>query len=106
MKTKANRILWVREDVATYLGFLEDEGVDVYSFDTLLDVADEYLDFLNDADECLDNIRHCLARAIAALEVPLAGMEDDEDVKQAFREIGHALEAGDSLRKIIAEVDP
>lgn len=104
MKTKVNRIRWARDDVATYLGNLEDEGTDTYPLETLLDAADEYLGFLEDASECLDNIRDYLSLAVTALAVALDGIEDDEDIKQAFREIGHALEAGESLRKTIAEV--
>ena len=104
MKTKANRIRWAKEDASDSLGYLEDQGVDTYSFETLLDAADEYLDFLDDVDGCLDDLKDHLSLAVTALTVALDGIEDDEDIEQAFREIGHALEAGEALRKTIAEV--
>ena len=105
MRTKANRIRWAKEDASDSLGYLEDQGVDTYSFETLLDAADEYLDFLDDVYEYLGDVEDCLSRAVAALDVALDGMEDDEDIKQAFEEIGNALEAGESIRKTIAEVE-
>lgn len=102
MRTKASRIRWAREDVALTLGVLEGQDMDVYSFDTLIDVADEYLGFLEDAAEYLDAMKECLSKAVMALDE----LEGEEAAGHALKEIGHTLEAVDGIQKIIDEVGP
>jgi hypothetical protein len=97
MKTKANRIRRAHEDVSTYLGYLEDEGAVTYPFETLLDAADEYLDFLEDTGDFLNEVKEHLCRAAEAL--------DEEDCLEAASKIGDTLVAVDRIQKSIDEVE-
>ena len=105
-KTRADRIRWARDGAEDYLGGLEDMGLDTYPLQILIDVADEYLGFLEDASDGLDDMRDCLSRAVTALAVALDGMDEDDDIREAFEDIGCALEAVDAVKKDIDEVDP